>query len=491
MNFPLLISTLSMRIRRSPLGYRRITAAPQRVQRCLSISFVLLMFGGSLRAADLPELWAERVKSVVAVEYYAETEFERRPSVSYGTVIDHEGTIILPSVAVNPRTTPSQLKDFKIYQPGNPTSVSGEYLGQDALTGWHFVRAAASIRSALVPITTFAGKPGLEPKIAEELWGIGLRNKDEDFTPYLLSSRVALVQSLPQRTAIAQQEVAGPGLPAFNRAGEFIGLGASSFGQNYIQFSRDDRGGLPVIMVNVEESGALLLANEILPYLDRIPHNVFGRPLAWLGAYGLEPVDPEVAKFLKLGNQPALVVSEILEGSPAATAGLRDRDILVAIDGKPLPRFKPDRVVVGYVGREIQKLRPGDAITFTVLRGADRVEAKIIVGEQPRLFSEADRKYFDRLGFTAREFVYDDAVVRRAKTTEATGVIAHFVKPNSPAAAAGLRTDDWIKEIDGAEVKTFAAAAAKLAAIESDRSRAESVLLVSRGGETAVLRLKL
>jgi len=454
---------------------------------------IVLALGWSawLRAADLPALWAERLKSVVVVEYYTETEIDRRPSLSYGTVIDDRGTIILPSVAVNGRATPSQLKDFKVYRPGNPASVAGEYLGQDALTGWHFVRADASIRGELTPITKFAPRTTIEPAMADEVWGIGLRSKDEDFLPYLLTSRIALVQALPQRTAIAQQEVSGPGLPVFNRDGDFIGIAASSFGQNYLQFSRDDRGGLPVIMVNVEESGAVLVAGEVLPYLGRIPKNVFGRPLAWLGAYGLEPMDPEVARFLKLGDQSAVVVSEILEGSPAEAGGLKDRDILLAIDGQPLPRFKPDRVVVGYVGREIEKRRPGDAITFTVLRGSVRTDAKIVLGEQPKLFTEAERKYFDRIGFTAREFVFDDAIARRVKATETTGVIAHFVKANGPAATAGLRIDDWIKEIDGVEVKSFSAAAVQLAAIESDKFRTECVLLVSRNGETAVLRLKL
>src|SRR5690242_7511812 len=82
-----------------------------------------------IKAADLPTLWAERTKCVVAVEFYVESETERRPSVSYGTVIDDKGTIILPSVAINPRTTPSQLKEFKVYRPDNPASVPGEYLG--------------------------------------------------------------------------------------------------------------------------------------------------------------------------------------------------------------------------------------------------------------------------------------------------------------------------------------------------------------------------
>jgi serine protease Do len=50
---------------------------------------------------------------------------------------------------------------------------------------------------------------------------------------------------------------------------------------------------------------------------------------------------------------------------------------------------------------------------------------------------------------------------------------------------------DWIKEIDGAEVRTFEAASAKLASIEAELLRSEVVVLVSRGGDTAVLRIKL
>jgi len=125
------------------------------------------------------------------------------------------------------------------------------------------------------------------------------------------------------------------------------------------------------------------------------------------------------------------------------------------------------------------------------MRGGDRMELRPVLGEEPKLMREAERKYFDRLGFTAREFVYGDAIERRAKTTEASGVIVHFVKPSSPVAIANLREEDWIKEIDGVEVKTFVDAAAKLAQIERDNARPEFVMLVSRGSETAVLRVKL
>lgn len=459
--------------------------------RWLSWPLLLLSVLPRLGGADLPSLWAERTRSVVAVEYVTETEVERRVTAAMGTVIDAKGTIILQRDAIDPRAATWQLRDFKIYLPGNPESSAAEYLGQDAFTGWHFVRAGEAVRAELVPVTTFATRSAqAEPRLADFVWGIGLRTKDEDFAAYLLQSHVALIQSLPQRTAIAQQEVAAPGLPVFDRDGAFVGLAASSFGQSFLQFSRTVRGG-PVILINVEESSAFALVEEVLPHLGRIPKNVSGRPLAWLGAYGLEPMDREVARFLKLSAQSGAVVSEVLEDSPAERAGLKDRDIILAFDGVPLPQLKPDRVIVAHIQREIDRRSPGDRLGITVLRGMQRIELEAVLGEQPKLMREADRKYFDRLGVTAREFVYGDGIERRVKPADATGVVVHYVKPSSPVAMAGLRPEDWVREIDGTEVRTFADAVAKLSEIERDAERPEFVLLVRRMAETAVLRVKL
>ncbi len=444
-----------------------------------------------LPAADLPTLWAQRVKCTVAVEYVTQTELERHPTVAYGTVVDAAGTIILPSASIDLRASPAQLRDFKVYLPGDPEGYPAEYLGRDAFTGWHFVRAGSAVRERLVPVTAFARAGARDAALADEVWGIGLRNKDEDFTPYLLQSHVALIQALPQRTAIAQQEVAGPGLPVFDRDGAFVGIGSSSFGQTFLEVSGAERDGAPVMLVNLEESSAFLVAGEVLPYIGRIPKNAFGRPLAWLGAYGLEPMDREVASFLKLASQSGAVVSEVLEGSPAEKAGLKAHDIILGVDGKPLPRFKPDRVVVDYVERLVAAHVPGDMMTLSVLRGTTRIEIQAPLDEEPRLVREADRTYFEKIGFTAREFVYGDAIARHSPTAELKGVVAHLVKPNSPADIAGLRPDDWIREIDGAEVTDFAAAVAKLSAIDKDPLRTETVFLVRRGSDTAVLRIKL
>jgi serine protease Do len=446
----------------------------------------------SRAATDLPSLWAERVKCVVAVEYTVETESERRSMFDYGTVVDANGTIVLPSGSIEANLPPAQLKDFKVFVPGDPTRWQATYLGQDAYTGWHFVRAEEKLRSRLVPVTAFAARgPSPVPAMGEEVWGIGLRTKEEDFLPYLLKSELALIQSLPERTATAMQEVSGPGLPVFNRDGVLVGLALESGSQQFVEYTQMDRGGETVLLVDVEESSLFELADEALPYLNRVPKNISGRPLAWLGADGLEPMDRDVANFLKLGGQSAAVVSEVLAGSPAEKAGMKSHDIIVAIDDQTLPRFRPDRVVADYIEKEISRRKPGDPIELTVLRGTDRVQIKAELKDAPKLVREAQREYFDGLGFTAREFVYGDAIARRLSPAETPGIIVHFVKPSSPAAIAGLQPDDWIKEIDGIPITTFAAAADRLRAVNQDPLRTECVLLVSHGGDTAILRLKL
>lgn len=466
------------------------------VRRSLqAVAFVLVLVSAAtsrLAAAALPDLWRERIQSVVAVEFFTATELDRRPTVTAGVVVDDQGLIVLPPGAVSPRVTPAQLQDFRVYIPGEPSTRyrGAEYLGQDALTGWNFIRVEEAMRAKLTPLTAFAAATPREPSVAEDIWGIALRGKDEDFLPYFLMGKVGLVQSLPQRTAVALQEVASPGLPVFDRDGALMGIAVGGFGSTFLQFSRSERGS-PVMLMNVEESRVFQVTAEILPNLGRVPATLTGRPVPWLGAYGLEPMDPDVAVFLKLADQSGAVVSEVLEGSPAEAAGIRERDILLAIDGQPLPRLKPDRVVIAYVEREIMRRAPGAEIRLSVLRGSERLELKATLAEEPKLLREAGRTFFERLGFTAREFIYADGVNRRVKPAEHRGVIAHFVKNNSPVGVAGLRSDDWIREVDGVEVRTYAEAIEKLSAINADTSRTDCVLLASRNGETSVLRVKL
>lgn len=457
----------------------------------------LLTVAGRLGSAPPPspsvaEMLEERLASVVAVEFGVEHEIDRTVNSAFGLVIDRQGTIILEANAISDRATPDQLVDFRVYRPNAPVTqyAKAEYLGQDGYTTWHYLRVAEEGRAGLRPITDFLPPAGyVVPQLAEEVWGIGMRKKDEDFRPYYLGGRVSLVQELPQLTAIALNEVAGRGLPVFNQAGQFIGVGASGFGESVLIYSQRRRGEMSVL-INPDECAAFRLASEVLLAVDRVPTNPFGRPMPWFGVDGIDPVTPEVAEYLGLGAGTGLVVSEVMADSPAEKGGLLPRDIIIAIDGVPLPRLKPDSVVTAYLQRDILKRLPNTSLTLTVLRDRREIELPIVLADAPKTPQEAERKYYEDLGLTVREFVYSDAINRRADPRELTGVIAHFVKSSSPAGTAGVNFDDWIKEIDGQPITSFAQATTLLSALHAS-GRPETVFLVSRGGETAVLRVKL
>ena len=447
-----------------------------------------ILRGGSA----LADTWQDRVKTVVAVEFFTETELDRRSTNTFGVVIDDMGTIIFPSQAIGARVSPKQLEDFQIYFPGEPTTqeYSATYLGRDEFTGWEFIRVdEEAARARLVPITAYGEAP--EPKVTEEIWGLGLKKKTEGFLPYFMSSRVSVLQSLPQRTAIAAQEVSGLGLPVYDQEGRFVGLSIGGFGRSFLQYSARIRGGVPVVLVNPDESAVVMLAQEILTYLNRIPTNIEGRPIVWLGANGLQPLDPEVARYLELENQAGLVISEILEDSPAEKMGLLARDVILSLDGEPLPVLKPDHVVITYFQREMSRRNPGDKVVLGILRDTERQQIEVVLEDAPLTPREAERRYFDSIGMTIRGFTYIDGVQRRLDVADHQGVIAHFVKANAPASTAGLLTDDLIDEIDGVKVASYTDAASILEVIAQDEERGEFVLLVKRAGDTAVLRVKL
>ncbi len=99
---------------------------------------------------------------------------------------------------------------------------------------------------------------------------------------------------------------------------------------------------------------------------DIISH---GRPLrGWLGL--------EVVSLPEQRN--GVVVSGVYAGGPAAEAGLRPGEVLVAIDGAPVGN--------GQAGMNtLARTRPGDKVSLEIRRGNERSNLRIRVGERPQL----------------------------------------------------------------------------------------------------------
>jgi S1-C subfamily serine protease len=66
------------------------------------------------------------------------------------------------------------------------------------------------------------------------------------------------------------------------------------------------------------------------------------------------PLRPDLVA--KLGRRRGVQVAQVVPASPASTAGLRDGDILVAIDGRPIATSTDIQalMVEGTIGRRVE-----------------------------------------------------------------------------------------------------------------------------------------
>lgn len=438
-------------------------------------------------AADLMELFKERQKSVVAIEFFVQLEIERQSYLAVGAVFDEEGRIVMLENSVPSWLPPERFKDFKVRPLGEDTEgYKGFYLGQDYLTGYHYLQVEEKARSQFKSITEFGHREG---EIGEFLWGIGIMAKSWDYQPYFLSGRLSMVSQLPWEIGFADAALGRPGSVVFDENGQFVGWLGGSATKEYTIFMSGDR--FNVALQTNRESTVFLMAEPFFKYVNRVPSNVEGDSRPWIGVSGLQPIDREVAKFLGLEEQGALVVSNVIEDSPAEQGGLEGKDIIVALGGERLKKFKPDFVLPRHFERWVMERNIGEAFSITVIRGEEEKELSITPTVEPLPLRKAQREYFEKLGVAIREFTLFDGISRRIMKTTSEGVISEFVKPNSPVNAADLQSGDWIKEIDGNKIETYEQAAEILAQIEKDTSRKDFVILISRNNETKVLRVKL
>jgi S1-C subfamily serine protease len=94
---------------------------------------------------------------------------------------------------------------------------------------------------------------------------------------------------------------------------------------------------------------------------------------AYIGiAGGPRPVPPRLVG--ELGRRSAVEVVEVVDGSPAATAGLRPEDLIVALDGTPVSS-------AGDLQRLMTEERIGETVTVAVVRQGAPIEVDVVPEE--------------------------------------------------------------------------------------------------------------
>lgn len=451
--------------------------------------FYVINIGAAELDRDFERMFQERLKSVVIVEFFVETETDRRPISVNGIVVDDDGLIQLQENAIPNWIPVDQLKEFKALRPGEIKGVDAEFLGQDRVRSWYYVRVLDDdFKKSLVPVTEY---PLADLKIGTSVWGIGIAPKSMDYTPFFMRSEVATIQSMPDHISFCTTDVSSPGSLAFNLDGDFAG-----WGMNPLNFER-------VLTIEgrrfngkvskVDETSAFLVAKGLISLFGAIPDSPLENDWVWNGMVGLGPLEDEVSELMGLEGGSAITVSEIVKKGAADKAGLENGDILISLNGETFRRYIPRYVVVSAFEREIKKLNVGDTVTLGVLRSGERLDLEMTLEPHPRLVREASRQYYEKLGLTVREFLLIDRVTLNMQDEDvrSEGIIVNYVKPNGFAQSAGLQNGDLIQEIDGQTVESYENAVAQIEELVAKDDLKDFVVLIRRGTETSVLRVNL
>ncbi len=187
----------------------------------------------------------------------------------------------------------------------------------------------------------------------------------------------------------------------------------------------------------------------------------------------IQPLTEELSTAFKTKDQSGALVSEVETKGPAAKAGIKGGDIITEVAGKKVEGPRELRLLVG-------AMVPGTKVDVKIIREGQTQVVPIELGELPAkkgALASATEEPKDQMpdvldGVTVADV--DAALRKEMELPESTeGVVITKVDPDSPSAAAGLKTGDVIHEINRQPVTT-----AKQAIELSEKVKTEKKVLL-------------
>ncbi len=171
----------------------------------------------------------------------------------------------------------------------------------------------------------------------------------------------------------------------------------------------------------------------------------------WLGVV-IQDLTPTLAEELGLKVMEGVVITEVIPDSPASRAGLKEKDVIVAINKKPIKNASELRSY-------ILLTKPGTEIVLDIIRNGQKLEFKVVI-EAPKkevLTSKREleqlNNFLEELGFMVSNITPEIQKKYRLPSTQ--GVVVVEVIPESPADYAGLSPGVIIDEVNRKKVKNL------------------------------------
>jgi serine protease Do len=254
-----------------------------------------------------------------------------------------------------------------------------------------------------------------------------------------------------------------------NVRGELVGINTAIFSQS---------GGNMGIGFAVPSN----LSRAIMDQLVRTGKVVRG----WLGV-AIQDLTPELATQFGITETKGVLVSDVMEDSPAKKAGFERADVIIEYDGKSMdsPTHLRNAVAQTPIGKKV---------SVKLIRDKKSKTIEVAIVEQPKSLgqpsAEESRESVVPTGLLSDLEVHElneELTTRYGLKTSERGVVVIRVKPGSTAEEMGVREGDVILEVNRKAVgslKSYEQAASGLAKDQA------VLLLLRRKGQTIYLTLR-
>jgi serine protease Do len=375
--------------------------------------------------------------------------------------VDGEGLIITNNHVVN------KADEIRVFLP-DKREFKGKLIGTDAKTDIAVVKIEATGLSTI----PWADSDQLE--VGEFVLAVGSPfGLTQTVTMGIVSAVGRASMGIAEYEDFIQTDAAinpgNSGGALVNVRGELVGINTAIFSQS---------GGNMGIGFAVPSN----LSRAIVDQLVRTGKVVRG----WLGV-AIQDLTPELAKQFGITDTKGVLVSDVMDDSPAKKAGFERADVIIEYDGKPMnsPTHLRNAVAQTPIGKKV---------SLKVIRDKKPKTIEVTIVEQPKSLGQPSAE--ENKESAVSTGVLSDLDVREISEELATryglkgterGMVVVRVKPGSTAEEMGVREGDIILEVNRKAVSTLKSYERAAAGLAKDQP---VLLLLKRKGQTIYLTLR-